>query len=256
MFTTLILKCKRSNTTVGPGEKKPVYPTKGELHVRMTAKNQCQFCTPGNWFAVQAAAGGAPGGKHGGGVAAPSLVPMSLAAPGAGGALPFGDVCLGLGWDFAPGRELDLDASVVAFGARGERLDLVYYGQLSGCGGAVRHSGDNRTGAGDGDDEVITLSLPRVPAGVVRLACVVNSYSGTSLARARSAFVRVFCGPHTLGIQKLSHVCDSPGLFFCFFQRSSTGAWFFQTVVQPVPGHIASQSIPAITQYLANIPLF
>lgn len=240
-----------------------MYPIKGELHIKMTAKNQCQFCTPGNWFAVQAAAGaagGARGGGRGGAPAAAALVPMALAAPsggpGAPAPLPFGDVCLGLGWDFAPGRELDLDASVVAFGARGERLDLVYYGQLSGCSGAVRHSGDNRTGAGDGDDEVIMLSLPRVPAPVVRLACVVNSYSGASLAAAKCAFVRVFCGPHTLGIQKLSHVCDSPGLFFCFFQRSSTGAWFFQTVVQPVPGHLASQSIPAIAQYLAAIPLF
>jgi len=182
------------------------------------------------------------------------MVPMQMAS--AGPVVPFGDVCLGLGWDFAFGNEIDLDASVLAFNARGEQVDLVYYGKLIGCGGAVRHSGDNRTGAGEGDDEIITLSLPNVPPHIVRLVCVVNSYSGASLARAKSAFVRVFAGPHTLGAQKLTKMVDSKGLFFCFFQRNAAGAWFFQTVLQPVPGHIATESVPAILQFLANVPFF
>jgi len=233
-----------------PGQKGP-WPTKGELHIKMTAKNACQFCNPGGWFALQGAAGSAPGA---GGVVAPQMVPMQMAATGP--ATPFGDICLGLGWDFAFGNQVDLDASVIALGPQGEQIDLVYYGKLVGCGGAVRHSGDNRTGAGEGDDEVITLSLPRVPPNIVRLICVVNSYSGASLARAKSAFVRVFCGPQTLGAQKLSKMCDSQGLFFCFFQRNAAGAWFFQTVLQPVPGHIATESLPAIRQFLSGVAFF
>jgi len=233
-----------------PGTKGP-YPTKGELHIKMTAKNACQFCNPGGWFALQgvAAPGAAPGA-----VMAPQMVPMTMAAGGP--QVPFGDVCLGLGWDFTAGYSMDLDASVIAFGAQGEQLDLVYYGKLTGCGGAVRHSGDNRTGAGAGDDEVITLSLPRVPPNIVRLVCVVNSYSNTSLSRAKSAYVRLFAGPNTLGAQKLTKMCDSVGLFFCFFQRNSCGQWLFQTVLQPVPGHLATESVPAIRQFLAGIPLF
>ena len=213
----------------------------------MQAKNACQFCTPGGWFALQGTA--APGG-------APQLSPASEGSMAGSGFLNFSDVCLGLGWDFSFGNEIDLDASVIAFGPQGEQLDLVYYGKLVGCGGAVRHSGDNRTGAGEGDDEVITLSLPRVPPNIVRLVCVVNSYTRASLARAKSAFVRLFVGPHTLGAQKLTKMCDSQGLFFCFFQRNAAGAWFFQTVMQPVPGHIATESIPAIRQFLANVPFF
>jgi len=231
-----------------PGEKHPPYPTKGELHIKMSAKNACQFCNPGGWFALQGTA------NPGGGLAAPMMVPAAMAAGGP--PVPFGDVCLGLGWDLSSGVSIDLDASVIAFGPQGEQVDLVYYGKLVGCGGAVRHSGDNRTGAGAGDDEVITLSLPNVPPNIVRLVCVVNSYSQTSLSKAKSAYVRLFNGPNTLGAQKLTKVCDSMGLFFCFFQRNSVGAWFFQTVLQPVPGHLASESIPAIRQFLAGVPFF
>jgi len=234
-----------------PGDKKGSWPTKGELHIKMTAKNACQFCNPGGWFALQgvAAPGAAPGA-----VLAPQMVPMTMAAGGP--PMPFGDVCLGLGWDISYSGNMDLDASVIALGPQGEQLDLVYYGKLVGCGGAVRHSGDNRTGAGAGDDEVITLSLPNIPPNIVRLVCVVNSYSKVSLSHAKSAYVRLFAGPNTLGAQKLTKVVDCLGLFFCFFQRNSVGAWFFQTVLQPVPGHLATESLPAIRQFLAGIPFF
>jgi len=240
------LKQKPKKKTAG---KKGPWPTKGELHIKMTAKNACQFCNPGGWFALQAAPGAAPGA-----VGACQMVPMQMAA--AGPVMPFGDICLGLGWDFSHGSQVDLDASVIALGPQGQQVDLVYYGKLVGCGGAVRHSGDNRTGAGEGDDEVITFNLPMVPPNIVRLVCVVNSYSGASLAKAKSAFVRVFAGPNTLGAQKLSKMVDSQGLFFCFFQRNPAGAWFFQTVLQPVRGHIASESLADIRQILAGIPLF
>jgi len=234
-----------------PGEKRGPYPTKGELHIKMNAKNACQFCNPGGWFAIQgvAAPGAAPGA-----VMAPQMVPMAMAAGGP--AVPFGAVCMGLGWDFSMGNQIDLDASVIAFGPQGEQLDLVYYGKLVGCGGGVRHSGDNRTGAGEGDDEVITLNFAAIPPNIVRLVCVVNSYSGASLSRAKSAYVRLFSGPHTLGAQKLTKMCDSQGLFFCFFQRNQMGQWLFQTVLQPVPGHLATESIPAIRQFLAGVPFF
>jgi len=242
IWEPLVQKPKKKTKPHGP------YPTKGELHIKMTAKNACQFCNPGGWFALQGAASPA------GGIAAPMVVPMTMAAGGP--PIPYGEICLGLGWDFSYGASIDLDASVIALGPQGEQLDLIYYGKLIGCNGSVRHSGDNRTGAGAGDDEVITFNLPAVPPNVVRLVCVVNSYSKQSLSRAKSAYVRLFNGPNTLAAQKLTKVCDSLGLLFCFFQRNSMGAWFFQTVLQPVPGHLATESLPAIRQFLAGVPFF
>ena len=218
----------------------------------MVAKNACQFCTPGAWFVFQ--------GEPGAGDVPPVLLPVASVtekASGATEAKSYGAVRLGLGWDVSLLRSVDLDASVVAFNENGDQVDLVYYGKLQGCNGAVRHSGDNRTGAGEGDDEVITLDLLRVPEHITRLVCVVNSYSGVSLAHTKHAFVRLFCaGGRTIGAQALSKLCDSLGFFFCFFQRSKEGGWLFQTVMRPVPGHIATDSVPEIRNILSTISYF
>lgn len=67
------------------------------------------------------------------------------------GAPPLTLVSMGLGWDVARrGRSIDLDASVIAFDARGKDVDLVWFMSKQGCRGAIRHSGDNRTGAWGG----------------------------------------------------------------------------------------------------------
>ena len=175
----------------------------------------------------------------------------------AGAAAAFTEkVSLGLGWDFVEGNRVDLDASIIAFNDKNEALATVYYGNRTGFGGAIQHCGDNLTGAGDGDDEVINLDLGKLPPNVHRLACVVNCFSNKNLSCAKSAYVRLFVGPHTLGFQKLTEIVDSVGMFFCFLQRNSAGAWFFQTVVRPISGNRASASIPDIVKILGEIPLF
>ena len=84
----------------------------------------------------------------------------------AGGTLT--SVVMGLGWDVAKkkglfgfGREqsIDLDASCFIFDDNNNPIDLVYFGQLASRDGSVQHSGDNRTGEGDGDDEQIAVAL-------------------------------------------------------------------------------------------------
>jgi tellurium resistance protein TerD len=80
-------------------------------------------------------------------------------------------IIVGLGWDprATDGTEFDLDASAFLLNATGKvraESDFVFYNQLKSVDGSVEHTGDNRTGAGDGDDEVIKVDLSRVPADV------------------------------------------------------------------------------------------
>jgi tellurium resistance protein TerZ len=122
---------------------------------------------------------------------------ISLAKPG-GGVLSL--VFLGLGWDVAPGKGLfgrvrresiDLDASCLLFDAGGRLVDQVWFAQLESADGSVLHTGDNLTGAGEGDDEVIRVDLPRVPEVVQSLVFTVNSFTGQSFQQVHNAFVRL-----------------------------------------------------------------
>jgi tellurium resistance protein TerZ len=67
----------------------------------------------------------------------------------------------------------------------------VWFRQLQSRDGSVLHTGDNRTGAGDGDDEQIKVDLSRVPADVATLVFVVNSFTGESFARIENATCRI-----------------------------------------------------------------
>ncbi|EPN46897.1 tellurium resistance protein TerD, partial [Pseudomonas syringae pv. actinidiae ICMP 18807] len=76
-------------------------------------------------------------------------------------------VLIGLGWDprATDGQEFDLDASAFLLSANGKvrsEADFIFYNQLKSADGSVEHTGDNRTGAGDGDDEVLKVDLTRV----------------------------------------------------------------------------------------------
>ncbi|KMS56221.1 tellurium resistance protein TerZ [Novosphingobium barchaimii LL02] len=112
-------------------------------------------------------------------------------------------VSMGLGWDvrkakglFAKltgggGGEVDLDASCLLFDAQRNLLDQVWFRQLASHDGSIVHSGDNRTGAGDGDDETINVDLTRLPANVQTLLFTVNSFLGDSFDRIDNAYCRV-----------------------------------------------------------------
>lgn len=109
-------------------------------------------------------------------------------------------VRMGLGWDAKKVRTLfgrykeqaiDLDASCLMFDARGGLVDQVWYAQLKSVDGSIRHLGDNRTGAGDGDDESIVVDLRAVHPAVQTLVFVVNSYSGEDFSQIDNAFCRL-----------------------------------------------------------------
>ncbi|MFF8828828.1 TerD family protein [Streptomyces sp. NPDC015131] len=109
-----------------------------------------------------------------------------------GGRPLLSQVKMGLGWEPAyRGKDIDLDASVIAYGPQRNHLDSCYFGKLTILGGAVKHSGDNLTGEGAGDDEVITVDLGRLPADATGLVFTVNSFSGQKFTEVAKAYCRL-----------------------------------------------------------------
>ncbi|MFZ3469470.1 TerD family protein [Streptomyces sp. 4.24] len=109
-----------------------------------------------------------------------------------GGRPLLSQVKMGLGWEPAfRGRDIDLDASVIAYGAQRNHIDSCYFGKLSILGGSVKHSGDNLTGDGAGDDEVIVVDLGRLPAEATGLVFTVNSFSGQKFTEVAKAYCRL-----------------------------------------------------------------
>jgi tellurium resistance protein TerZ len=116
-----------------------------------------------------------------------------------GGAL--GKVTMGLGWDAIKSKgflgfgskseAVDLDASVVMFDEGQRPVDVVWFRQLKSKDGSVVHTGDNRSGAGDGDDEQINVDLNAVPATVKSLVFTVNSFTGQTFAQVENAYCRL-----------------------------------------------------------------
>jgi len=108
-------------------------------------------------------------------------------------------VRMGLGWDAvkkkglfgSKSQSIDLDASALLLDAGGRLVDQVWFQQLRSSDGSVLHTGDNRTGAGDGDDESIQVDLSRVPASVTNVVFTVNSFTGQDFSSIANAFCRL-----------------------------------------------------------------
>ncbi|MFW5723845.1 MAG: TerD family protein, partial [Halochromatium sp.] len=107
---------------------------------------------------------------------------------------------VGLGWDAraTDGADFDLDASVFIVGDNGKVLSdahFIFYNQKTSPDGAVVHSGDNRTGEGEGDDETISINLPGVSADAKRIVFAVTIHEAESrkqnFGMVRNAFMRV-----------------------------------------------------------------
>ena len=109
-------------------------------------------------------------------------------------------VVVGLGWDVAAeaGTAFDLDASAMLVGRSGRVLSdahFVFFNNLVSPDGAVRHTGDNLTGAGEGDDEQIEVDLGAVPPEAPRVVFPVSIYDADrrrqTFGQVRSAYIRV-----------------------------------------------------------------
>ncbi|MDX6257256.1 MAG: tellurium resistance protein TerD [Frankiales bacterium] len=109
-------------------------------------------------------------------------------------------VSVGLGWDVrtTTGTEFDLDASAILCTDAGTVVsdrDFVFFNNLASANGAVQHTGDNLTGEGEGDDEVIKVDLTAVPAEAAKIVFPVAIYNGEArkqtFGQVRNAFIRV-----------------------------------------------------------------
>jgi tellurium resistance protein TerZ len=117
----------------------------------------------------------------------------------AGGSLS--RVVMGLGWDAikkkglfgfgARTESVDLDASCLLFDESGHAVDAVWFRQLKSKDGSIVHTGDNRTGAGEGDDEQIIVDLSHVPPQVRALVFTVNSFTGQNFSQVENAYCRI-----------------------------------------------------------------
>jgi stress response protein SCP2 len=165
--------------------------------IRADADSKAGMAPPGQMAAVPHAGGG---GAHG----ATFKVDERFPLPG------LRKLMVGLSWDLLRKGSVDLDASCVLFDAAGQYITAVYFGNLStaSCPALeykplVTHSGDNRDGAGEGDDEQISIQLDGVRACIS--ACLCDPHSRQpAIRRARSLTlcpISIVCLFGVVGVQ-------------------------------------------------------
>lgn len=156
-------------------------------------------------------------------------------------------IIVGLGWDprATDGTEFDLDASAFLLGAggkvRGEQ-DFIFYNQLKSVDGSVEHTGDNRTGAGDGDDEVIKVDLSRVPADVDKIAFTVTIHDADArrqnFGQVGGAFIRIVNETNSNEVVRYDLAEDAStetAMIFAELYRNN-GEWKFRAIGQGYAG--------------------
>ncbi|MGQ5575067.1 TerD family protein [Streptomyces sp. ECR3.8] len=148
-------------------------------------------------------------------------------------------VQMGLGWEPAyRGKDIDLDASVIAFGPQRNHVDSCYFGKLQILGGAIQHSGDNLTGEGAGDDEVITVDLGRLPMEVSGLVFTVNSFSGQKFTDVAKAYCRLLDASSGEELVRFDLTSAEPqtGVMMAKLIRQYSGEWEMTAMGEFVKG--------------------
>ncbi|TDW31283.1 TerD family protein [Cryobacterium psychrophilum] len=150
---------------------------------------------------------------------------------------------VGLGWDVRStnGADFDLDASAILITADGKvrsDADFIFYNQKSDEAGSVIHQGDNRTGAGDGDDEQITVDLTKVPADIAKVVIVVSidaaAERNQNFGQVRNSYVRILNDVTQVDIAKYElgeEVATENAVVFAEVYRHN-GDWKFKAVGQ------------------------
>lgn len=169
-------------------------------------------------------------------------ISLSKAAPG------LNKVKVGLSWDPSGDVEVDADASVFMLNESGKIPDetfFVFFNNLTSGDGSVVHSGDNRTGAGEGDDEEITINLSNVSNEVLQIIIVIsihNKADGVHFGNVNNATVRIYdqANGSALCQYQLAEKfdgCDS--LIIGRFYRNGS-EWEFEAMGQAFEGGLAA----------------
>lgn len=163
---------------------------------------------------------------------------------------------MGLGWDAAKGmfgrsKDIDLDASCLVFDAANSLIDQVWFKQLNSNDGSIHHTGDNRTGRGDGDDESIVVDLDKISANAVTLVFVVNSFTGQDFSKIENASCRLVDLESNAEFAKynLSGSGRHTASIMAKVSRKS-GSWTMTAIGQPCSGRTFKDLIPATLPHL------
>ncbi|MEU5841420.1 TerD family protein [Rhodococcus sp. NPDC047139] len=167
---------------------------------------------------------------------------------------------MGLGWDPVEKRglfgnrsaDIDLDASAVLF-ADNQIADVVYYGQLRSKDGSVQHEGDNLTGAGEGDDEVMLVDLTRVPAHVTTVMFIVTSYKGHTFEQVKNAFCRLVDGTTNSELARYTLQGGMPftGMVMAKVYRQGS-EWKLQAIGEGMQAKHPGEAAPQLGRFLAS----
>lgn len=159
-------------------------------------------------------------------------------------------IIIGLGWDeikkkggffsFGKGDSMDCDATVFLLkdGKLRDKKDIVYFGNLTHYSNSVRHTGDNLTGEGDGDDEQIILELKKIPADYDRIVIVVNIYDAVKkkqhFGMIENAFIRIVDTQKNQEMLKYNLSENYEGMTAMIFGEvyRNNGEWKFNAIGQ------------------------
>ncbi|WP_444930390.1 TerD family protein [Microbulbifer sp. SSSA002] len=158
-------------------------------------------------------------------------------------------VNLGLGWDPAKSTgffakllgggndSIDLDASCIMLDRDFQAMDLVWFRQLNSKDGSIKHSGDNRTGEGDGDDETIQVNLQNLPEAVQHLIFTVNSFTGQNFDQVENAYCRIVNNSNNQEIARfhLAEKGQHTGVVMASLSRQGSN-WDFKAIGQSTSG--------------------
>lgn len=175
------------------------------------------------------------------------------------GGVQLTQIAMGLGWDpvrkqglfGSKSKDIDLDASVVLFAGQ-QVVDVVYFGQLPSKDGSIQHLGDNLTGAGDGDDEVINVNLPAVSAAVTSLVFIVTSYQGQRFDQVDNAYCRLVDATTGVELARFALAGGMPytGIVMCTISRQG-GAWKLHAIGECINAKTPRDALPQLGAYLA-----
>lgn len=160
-------------------------------------------------------------------------------------------IMIGLGWDerATDGASFDLDASAFLLGASGKVRgdhDFIFYNQLRSVDGSVEHTGDNRSGQGDGDDESLLVDLSKVAADIEKIVITVTIHDATArsqnFGQIANAFIRVVNQDNGIEIVRFDLAEDystETAMVFGELYRHS-GEWKFRAVGQGYSGGLGA----------------
>jgi len=167
---------------------------------------------------------------------------------------------MGLGWDPIEKRglfgnrsaDIDLDASAVLF-ADHNIVDVAYYGQLQSKDGSIQHQGDNLTGEGAGDDEVVLVDLTRIPAHITTVMFVVTSYKGHSFEQVQNAFCRLVDGTTNGELARYTMQGGMPftGMVMAKVYREGN-SWKLQAIGEGIQAKHPGEAAPQLGRFLAT----